>query len=294
MSAATLVLSWLVLCHLLADFVLQPERVAVDKFGRGPQAWRALLVHTGIVTVVASPIILVYGLAGVGYVLVTAASHLVIDRTKIELTLRGGPVPAIAPERTPMAAPDQASSIAPSNQLPAWSPMPAAWFLLDQLAHLVVLFLAWALLLRAATPLDWWQDLVQRIAATANGQDAGRVALVVLVLTSLVIANVRAGSLFVDILVRAPRPSPDDESRPPDAPSEAGVGSTIGIIERLLISALVLAGGLLAIGLVVAAKTLARFKQLDDRDFAEYYLLGTLASVTFAVITSLVAVRTLA
>ena len=36
MSSATLVLSWLVLCHLLADFVLQPERVAVDKFGRGP------------------------------------------------------------------------------------------------------------------------------------------------------------------------------------------------------------------------------------------------------------------
>ena len=83
-------------------------------------------------------------------------------------------------------------------------------------------------------------------------------------------------------------------ARPPDAPSEAGIGSTIGIIERLLISALVLAGGLLAIGLVVAAKTLARFKQLDDRDFAEYYLLGTLASVTFAVVTSLVALRALA
>jgi hypothetical protein len=277
MSAATLVLSWLVLCHLLADFVLQPERVAVDKFGRGPQAWRALLVHTGIVTVVASPIILVYGLAGVGYVLLTALSHLVIDRTKIELTLRGGSVPEVAPDR-------------PS----AWSPMPAAWFLLDQLTHLAVLFVAWAVFLRTATPLDWWQDLVQRIAATTNGQDAGRAALIVLVLTSLVIVNVRAGSLFVDILVRAPRPSPEDEARRPDAPSEEGVGSTIGIIERLLISALVLAGGLLAIGLVVAAKTLARFKQLDDRDFAEYYLLGTLASVTFAVVTSLVALRALA
>lgn len=301
MSAATLVLSWLVLCHLLADFVLQPERVAVDKFGRGPQAWRALLVHTGIVTAVASPIILVYGLAGVGYVLVTALSHLVIDRTKIELTLRGGSVPGVAPERAASADPEQTPSAiqeravsADPAEPSAWSPMPAAWFLLDQLVHLVVLFVAWAVFLRAAMPLDWWQDLVQRIAATTNGQDAGRAALVMLVMTSLVIVNVRAGSLFVDILVRAPRPSPDDEARPPDAPSEAGMGSTIGIIERLLISALVLAGGLLAIGLVVAAKTLARFKQLDDRDFAEYYLLGTLASVTFAVVTSLVALRALA
>ena len=207
----------------------------------------------------------------------TAVSHLVIDRTKIELTLRRGSVPGVE-----------------ADAGTSWSPMPAAWFLFDQLAHLVVLFVAWAVLLRTAEPLPWWQDLAQRVAATSGGEDAGRALLVVLVLTSLVIVNVRAGSLFVDILVRAPRPSPADAPRPADAPSEAGIGSTIGIIERLLISALVLAGGLLAIGLVVAAKTLARFKQLDDRDFAEYYLLGTLASVTFAVVTSLVAVRALA
>jgi hypothetical protein len=282
MSSA-LVLSWLVLCHLLADFVLQPERVAVDKFGRGPEAWRALLIHTGIVTVVASPIILVYGIAGVGYVLVTAISHLVIDRTKIEFTLRGGSVPGVAPVD---AAGDPV-------QVPAWSPMPAAWFLLDQLLHLVVLVAAWAILLRHATPLDWWQDLVQHIGTTRSAGDVGRTFHGLLVLTSLVIVNVRAGSLFVDILVHAPRPAAGDTARSQGAPSEAGVGSAIGIIERLLISALVLAGGMLAIGLVVAAKTLARFKQLDDRDFAEYYLLGTLASVTFAVVTSLVALRAL-
>ena len=42
-----------------------------------------------------------------------------------------------------------------------------------------------------------------------------------------------------------------------------------------------------AIGFVVAAKTLARFRQLDDREFAEYYLLGTLASVAVAIVTAL-------
>jgi hypothetical protein len=51
----------------------------------------------------------------------------------------------------------------------------------------------------------------------------------------------------------------------------------------------VLAGAEVAIGLVVAAKTIARFRLLDDRDFAEYYLLGTLASVGVAVLTGLVA-----
>ena len=43
-----------------------------------------------------------------------------------------------------------------------------------------------------------------------------------------------------------------------------------------------------AIGFVVAAKTLARFRLLDDRDFAEYYLLGTLGSVAVAIVTGLV------
>ena len=42
MNGGVLVLSWLVLAHLLADFVLQPDHVATRKFGRGPDAWRAL------------------------------------------------------------------------------------------------------------------------------------------------------------------------------------------------------------------------------------------------------------
>ena len=69
---------------------------------------------------------------------------------------------------------------------------------------------------------------------------------------------------------------------------------TIGVIERLLIATLVLAGGVAAVGLVIAAKTIARFRQLEDRLFAEYYLLGTLASVSLAVITSLIAQLALA
>jgi len=56
----------------------------------------------------------------------------------------------------------------------------------------------------------------------------------------------------------------------------------------------VLTGSTAAIGFVVAAKTLARFRQLDDRDFAEYYLLGTLASVGVALGSGLVAAAALA
>ena len=59
-------------------------------------------------------------------------------------------------------------------------------------------------------------------------------------------------------------------------------GYIIGILERMIILTLGLNGQLGAIGFVVAAKSLARFKQLEDKNFAEKYLLGTLLSVTIS------------
>ena len=90
---------------------------------------------------------------------------------------------------------------------------------------------------------------------------------------------------------RPPRRGPQ-VAVPSGAP--ARIGATIGALERLLIVAFMLTGAEAAVGFVIAAKTIARFKQLDDRGFAEYYLLGTLASVAVAISTSLVALAVLA
>jgi hypothetical protein len=56
-------------------------------------------------------------------------------------------------------------------------------------------------------------------------------------------------------------------------------GKLIGYIERLLVVLLTFYSAYPAIGFIVAAKSIARFKQLDDRDWAEYFLLGTLTSM---------------
>lgn len=56
-------------------------------------------------------------------------------------------------------------------------------------------------------------------------------------------------------------------------------GKLIGYIERLLVLILTFYGAYPAIGFIVAAKSIARFKQMDDRDWAEYFLLGTLTSM---------------
>ncbi|KEZ50309.1 hypothetical protein AZ46_0206360 [Metabacillus indicus LMG 22858] len=53
----------------------------------------------------------------------------------------------------------------------------------------------------------------------------------------------------------------------------------IGYIERLLVLILTFYSAYPAIGFIVTAKSIARFKQMDDRNWAEYFLLGTLTSM---------------
>ena len=66
-----------------------------------------------------------------------------------------------------------------------------------------------------------------------------------------------------------------------------GAGKYIGIFERIIIFTLVLTNQYAAISIVFGAKSIARFKELNSREFSEYYLLGTLASITVALIVGI-------
>lgn len=67
-------------------------------------------------------------------------------------------------------------------------------------------------------------------------------------------------------------------------------GRWIGMLERMLVLALSMLGEYSAIAFVFTAKSIARFKEIEqNRDFAEVYLLGTLTSVTIALFSALVA-----
>jgi len=68
--------------------------------------------------------------------------------------------------------------------------------------------------------------------------------------------------------------------------NEYNAGRVIGMLERILIFTLILAGEITVIGFIIAAKGFTRFKELDKRDFAEYVLIGTLLSSFLALIIS--------
>ena len=344
-----LLLAWLVLAHLVADFVLQTPGIVAAKTSSGGRAIRGLLVHGAAVALTMVPFAVAFGANGLIALVWVTLSHVLVDRTKIVLTRR-------AESRAIAEANRRHEGRAPAAGLGrAWTPLPAAYFILDQAAHLGALGVAWAVWLATIPLTDGWVAAVAGLAAAWPPDTVHGVALGTAVVGCLVISNSRAGAIFVATLVRplevavdlgptggatpvageaagivregapvrsgspsaarsgrrwsfrvgpfagrvaedldaAPAPAPDVTAivagERVALPPPAQVGATIGVIERLLIVAFVLVGADAAIGFVVGAKTIARFKQLDDRDFAEYYLLGTLASVSIAILTAIVA-----
>ncbi|MCK5671758.1 MAG: hypothetical protein KAH95_00185 [Spirochaetales bacterium] len=63
-------------------------------------------------------------------------------------------------------------------------------------------------------------------------------------------------------------------------------GYLIGVMERSLIFFMILLGKPESITLIIAAKAVYRYKSLEEKDFAEYVLLGTLLSLVLAVLVS--------
>ena len=66
------------------------------------------------------------------------------------------------------------------------------------------------------------------------------------------------------------------------------MGNLIGKLERVIVTILVLLNQYGVIGLVLTAKSIARFKQLEDKNFAEKYLVGTLTSLSIALISTII------
>jgi hypothetical protein len=145
-----------------------------------------------------------------------------------------------------------------------WPMRALLWFFLDQAAHIGVLWLAWR---------HWPPALLYR----GDPEVVGRVALC----TAVYAFNLNGGSGLVTALLRGMRPERADPSTP------TGPGRMIGILERLLIATLVWRGQWSAVGLVMTAKSVARYKRLEEQEFAEAYLIGTMSSVAVAMASGL-------
>lgn len=155
-------------------------------------------------------------------------------------------------------------------------PGPLVLFLADQALHLLVLFGAYQLILL-------WDPVTMHASLPVVRSWA-----VVAVVLGGFAFNATGGSAIVRGTLRALSPALEEEDRGGvDEEGVPGSGHRIGTLERTLTVVLVLVGQWGAVGLLLAAKSIARFEALKKRHFAEYYLTGTLTSLLVAVLVGL-------
>lgn len=223
-------LAALVSGHLLGDFFFQ-TRWMVEHKGRSLRALLAHALELGLVQLVC---VLWLDPSWRAPLLCAAIAlvHAAVDRAKAALGRR-------------------------------WPERALSWLVLDQLAHLATLLLAW----RA------WLTLEPAFSTRLLPEPAQ-----VLLVAGVYAFNVNGGAAFVSALIARVRV----EGAPDEPAASDGAGRLIGILERLMIVTLVWLGQWGAVGLVLTAKSIARFKRLEEQTFAETYLVGTITSVMVA------------
>lgn len=150
------------------------------------------------------------------------------------------------------------------------SPSRLRWFMLDQALHLLVLLGVWLAWLGSWQPLiAFWQWLF-------TPPVLGIAVAYVLVSRPL--------SIVIALVMQRWTAEIDNPG------TLIAAGARIGMAERAMVLTLVLLDQLTAIGFLLAAKSVLRFGELrgsQDRKLTEYVLMGTLLSVSTAMVIGL-------
>ncbi len=241
----------LLFAHIVGDFYLQTECMARKKGNK--YIW--ILVHCFYYWAVLSVIFL--GLLSrqtLIYAFWVAGAHLVIDSIKYLYMNHKKPT-----------APESIRNI----------------FFVDQAVHLASLMIvAYILAVRGSTLGIYGYGNVASFfeALNISPQLALRWALVILIVH-------KPANIVISKLLTIYKPGVETGNNTRDK----NAGRFIGSLERIVMVILISADQYAAIGLVLTAKSIARYERITkDPEFSEYYLLGTLLSTLIAIVASLI------
>lgn len=275
----------LIIAHLIADFYLQTDYMVKDKLkNMKKHLFHHLIVNAAVLSLTwylndqrTDPLTAI-----IWPVLFITGTHFIIDLFKIKLV-------------------DQYTNSENLSKL--W------FFVIDQLLHLVMILIALQLFYKISLV-----SVLERISELLTGEGGGIGELntilfivIILILGTSVsghIIRILLGSLPGQLLTFEGKYTFNNGLKESDylknSNGERGLseqysymifnkhdlsrGKLIGYIERLLVILLTYYASYPAIAFIVTAKSIARFKQMDDRDWAEYFLLGTLTSMFLGIV----------
>ena len=154
----------------------------------------------------------------------------------------------------------------------SYRPNETKYFLIDQCLHLAVIFVCWYIIFLNVDDIVSAWDLINTKS-------------ILIYVTAYVFVSFPA-SILIGQLTKKWR------DQIPDAPTLGNAGKWIGIIERVIILTLVFNHQYAAMGLLITAKSLLRFSEANRAEIkTEYLLIGTLISITLAILVGLIALR---
>lgn len=249
--------------HLLGDFYFQSSKTAVQK----EEKWSVLIKHCVMYSLcVFLALSLFFGHNMLILCLLLSISHLVIDVCKA-LILR-----AIKGKKGCF------KHVKWSNH------MHTKIFIFYQMAHLMsIIAIFWY--------FEYSGAYLEPFLILENGDSSFEIDLPVLIswIAGLLLIG-KPVSVAIRIILNPFKPDDENvvsvDSKELQENGIINAGSWIGIFERFIMLVFLSLNQFSAIGFVLTAKSIARYKRItDDPKFSEYYLLGTLLSTIFAICT---------
>lgn len=243
----------LYLAHLMTDFVLQSDRLATDK-KRGSVL--AYLEHGGIHFLAA---VLLLGFVVPGLWRSLSFYSYLIGLTVVHLGIDWAKIRLVASKKIG----DGAVS-----------------FLGDQTLHFVTVGLtAWLIARPPAGSLTvkmlWLQTNIEKP----------------LLLLVIYVGVIFGGGYLVRILTKPLLKKNVEEAIGESTNELQNAGMYIGWLERFVVLTSIVLQSPATVGLVLTAKSIARYPELKSVRFAEYFLIGTLLSVTLGILGGLILLK---
>ncbi len=151
--------------------------------------------------------------------------------------------------------------------------------------HGVILLLVWAFVLPW---LSTFGPKAENPFNLLNFYSAKAVFTYLLVFTGYLLTQKEA-TIVIRLILQRWRAVPKRDNRKKDH-REYELGRVIGLLERTFLYFLIIWNQVGAIAILIALKSLARFKDLENRTFAEYFLVGSLLSILTAAIPAVVVI----
>jgi hypothetical protein len=152
-------------------------------------------------------------------------------------------------------------------------------FLADQALHLVTLTIAAYLFVLKVGKLNLFATVDEFFAVL----EISKVSFLCWITAILIIHKPTNIAISKLLIIYKPKDNDDGIKKDKNA------GRFIGTVERILILIFISIKQYSAIGLVLTAKSIARYDRISkEKDFAEYYLLGTLISTVVVIVVSFI------